>query len=201
MPNGDEKIRPEDPDIVRTEESANQYEFELRKLVETHYNHPSIVIWVPFNEGWGQYDTARITDLVKSLDPTRLVNSTSGWSDRGTGDMHDIHHYPEPRTPEPEEHRAIVLGEFGGLGLRTEGHMWEEEDWGYRGMESVDELSDTYRTYYDDVRRFARESGLSASIYTQITDVETEANGLMTYDREIVKMPVEELARINAVNR
>lgn len=198
MPNGDQKIRPGDADFVRSAESAAQFEFEIRRLIESRFNHPSIVVWVPFNEGWGQYDTARITDWVKELDPTRLVNATSGWSDRGTGDIYDLHHYPEPISPEPESYRAIVLGEFGGLGLPTEGHMWEEKEWGYSNMESAEQLLETYRAYYEEVRRFEREKGLSASIYTQLTDVETEANGLMTYDRKVLKLPLDEAARINS---
>lgn len=197
MPNGDKKIGPGEPDIERTEESARQFEYELKQLVETHYNHPSIIMWVPFNEGWGQYQTARIVDYVKELDPTRLVNNASGWADRGLGDVHDIHNYPEPRSPEPEEGRAIVLGEFGGLGLAVEGHRWQEENWGYQSLSSRQELAQKYEEFYADVWQYKKEKGLSASIYTQITDVETEANGLITYDRAILKIDSATLRKVN----
>nr|HQU58892.1 chitobiase/beta-hexosaminidase C-terminal domain-containing protein [Saprospiraceae bacterium] len=200
MPNGDKKIGPGEPDIERTEESARQFEYELKQLVENHYNHPSIIMWVPFNEGWGQYETGRIVDYVKGLDPTRLVNNASGWADRGLGDVHDIHNYPEPRSPEPEAGRAIVLGEFGGLGLAVEGHRWQEENWGYQSLQSKDELAQKYEAFYTDVWRFNEENGLSASIYTQITDVETEANGLMTYDRAVLKIDSVSLRKINTNN-
>src|SRR5690606_34083376 len=102
---------------------------------------------VPFNEGWGQYDTDRITKLTKEHDPTRLVNSASGWTDRGTGDVNDIHKYPGPESPAPEENRAIVLGEFGGLGLPLEGHIWtplEKQVWGYRTYKTKEKLAEVY---------------------------------------------------------
>lgn len=197
MPSGDKYIGRNDPDIERTSESKNQFEFELSKMIATKYNHPSIVMWVAFNEGWGQFDTERITRFIKNLDPTRLVNSVSGWADRGVGDVRDIHHYPEPRTPEPEEDRAIVLGEFGGLGLPVEKHTWEEKAWGYRNMKSFSELLDKYEQFYTTVWQFKDDPGLSAVVYTQTTDVETETNGLMTYDRKIIKLDPGDVYKIN----
>lgn len=197
MPNGDAKIAPEDPDITRTQESARQFEQELTRLVKTHINHPSIIMWVPFNEGWGQYETPRIVSYVKSLDPSRLVNNASGWSDRRTGDVLDWHSYPAPACPPAEENRAIVLGEFGGLGLKTEGHMWENSNWGYSSYATPESLLNDYEKYYAEVWGPFRSQGLSASIYTQITDVETEANGLMTYDRKVSKIDPAVLRDIN----
>ena len=198
MPNGDKHIGRHDKDVERSEESAKQFEQELMHLIETKYNHPSIIIWVAFNEGWGQYETARITEMIKELDPTRLVNSASGWSDRGTGDIMDIHNYPEPRCPQVEENRAIVLGEFGGLGLPVKGHTWEKKDnWGYETMNDSTSLLQKYEDFYKTVYSMVEEKGLSASVYTQITDVETETNGLLTYDRKINKMGVENLYPIN----
>lgn len=199
MPSGDRYIGGRDPDLIRSDESAMQFEQELDRMVLTRFNHPSIVVWVAFNEGWGQFNTGGIVDRIKNLDPTRLVNSASGWTDRGVGDILDIHHYPEPRMPEPEEERAIVLGEFGGLGLAIEGHTWVEENWGYRNMSDMQELKNRYEQFYTQVYEF-RDRGLSASVYTQITDVETETNGLLTYDREIVKLNVEDAFRINTNN-
>ncbi len=198
MPNGDKHIGSHDEDVERSEESAKQFEKELMSLIETKYNHPSIIMWVAFNEGWGQYETARITNMIKETDQTRLVNSASGWSDRGTGDIMDIHHYPEPRCPEAEENRAIVLGEFGGLGLPVEGHTWEKKDnWGYEKMNDSISLLQKYDNFYKTVYSMVEEKGLSASVYTQITDVETETNGLLTYDRRINKMGAEDLYQIN----
>lgn len=188
MPSGDRYIRPSEPDIERTAESAAQYKLELTRMIETKYNHPSIVIWVPFNEGWGQFDTEGIVHLIRKIDPGRLINNVSGWADRNVGDMLDLHHYPEPICPEPEENRAIVLGEFGGLGLPVPGHTWIEKNWGYKKLKTEDELIKLYEELYRKVWEF-KEQGLSASIYTQITDVETETNGLMTYDRKIIKIP------------
>ena len=198
MPSGDKYIGRNDPDIERTPESKNQFESELLKLIATKYNHPCIVMWVAFNEGWGQFDTERIVGFIKDIDPTRLVNSASGWTDRKVGDVHDIHHYPEPRTPEPEEDRAIVLGEFGGLGFPVEKHTWAEKAWGYQKMENFNELLDKYEQFYSTVWQFKNDPGLSAVVYTQTTDVETETNGLMTYDRKIIKLDPGDAYKINS---
>ena len=197
MPSGDRYIRHNEPDIERTEESAKQFEWELSRLIKTKFNHPSIVIWVPFNEGWGQYKTAEIVDIIKKIDPSRLVNSVSGWADRGVSDMLDLHHYPEPICPDLQENRAIVLGEFGGLGLGIDGHTWVDENWGYRNMQTKEELLQKYSDFYTEVWKFRDNGGLSAAVYTQITDVETETNGLITYDRKIIKMDPKELMKIN----
>ncbi len=197
MPSGDKSISGDQPDIEKSKEATDQYEFELKRMIETKYNHPSIIMWVPFNEGWGQFETGRITQLISDFDPTRLVNSASGWTDRGTGNINDIHHYPDPACPPAEEKRAIVLGEFGGLGLPLQGHTWEQKNWGYRNMQDTLQLLTKYESYLDQVHRFVKEKGLSASIYTQTTDVETETNGLMTYDRKINKMGAENVFRAN----
>ncbi len=197
MPSGDKYIGGDDADLKRSEESAKQFELELKRLIEVFYNHPSIVMWVPFNEGWGQYDTARIVDMIKQIDPTRLVNNTSGWADRGVGDVHDIHRYPGPDAPPVEEDRAAVLGEFGGLGLPIKGHTWQDEkNWGYRSYTTREELTDAYINLIDNLHLLVGE-GLCAGVYTQTTDVEIEVNGLMTYDREIIKMDVEKVTAAN----
>jgi len=197
MPSGDKYIGPNDPDIQRSAESAKQFEYELTELVQTLYNHPSIIMWVPFNEGWGQYDTPRIVNLVKELDPSRLVNNTSGWADRGVGDIHDIHNYPDAASPQAEEKRAIVLGEFGGLGLRIDGHTWQKENWGYQQMTSSDDFILRYENIFNDVWELKDDPGLSAVVYTQITDVETETNGLLTYDRKMTKAAIDDIYKIN----
>ncbi len=201
MPSGDKYIGGDSPDIEKTKEATDQFEFELKRMIETKYNHPSIVMWVPFNEGWGQFETGRITQLIEDYDPTRLVNSASGWTDRGTGSVNDIHHYPEPAVPPAEEKRAIVLGEFGGLGLPVEGHTWEKKNWGYRNMEDSIQLLNRFNQFYEQVHQFVAEDGLSASIYTQTTDVETETNGLMTYDRKINKMGAENVFKATTLDK
>ncbi len=197
MPSGDKYISGDQPDIDRSRESADEFEVELKRMIETKYNHPSIIMWVAFNEGWGQFETGRITRLIEDYDPTRIVNSASGWTDRGTGNVNDIHHYPDPACPPAEENRAIVLGEFGGLSLPLQGHTWEQKNWGYRKMQDSLQLLSKYESYLDQVYRFVRDNGLSASVYTQTTDVETETNGLMTYDRMINKMGAENVFRAN----
>jgi hypothetical protein len=179
-------------------EARKQFEQELKALVETHRNHPSIILWVVFNEGWGQYDTPRLTARVKEMDPSRLVSNASGWTDNKTGDVMDIHVYPGPGSPKPEEKRAAVLGEFGGLGLGVEGHTWKKEHWGYKGMAGRDDLTRQYELLFQKVYQFRDDPGLCAAVYTQITDVEVECNGLLTYDRAVVK---PDMARVAAVNQ
>jgi beta-galactosidase/beta-glucuronidase len=195
MPSGDRSIGSKQPDLVRTPESAKQYDLELKQMIDGRRNHPSIIMWVVFNEGWGQFDTPRVTNWVKEYDPSRLVNCASGWTDRGVGDVHDIHVYPGPGATKPEEHRAAVLGEFGGLGLPLEGHTWQStKNWGYRKYNNRDELTKAYLSLMDHLQPQIADPGMSAAVYTQTTDVETEVNGLMTYDREIVKPDEEQIA-------
>jgi hypothetical protein len=189
MPSGDKSIGSNDPDTQRSAPSAENYEREWKSIIDARRNHPSIVMWVPFNEGWGQFDTARIVDMTKQYDPTRLVDSASGWTDRGVGDVHDVHVYPGPGAPKPEEKRAMVLGEFGGLGLPLEGHTWlEKGNWGYRSFSDRASLTDAYVTLLNRLHRLVGDPGLSAAVYTQTTDVEVEVNGLMTYDRSVIKV-------------
>jgi hypothetical protein len=182
----------------KTDDSKKQFEAELQRLIETRRNHPSIILWVVFNEGWGQYDTERLTAWVKDADPSRLVINASGWTDKNVGDVMDVHNYPAPIAPKAEPNRAIVLGEFGGLGLAVEGHTWKKENWGYRGMIDAEQLTTQYEKYLKKVYELKDSPGLSAAVYTQTTDVEIECNGLLTYDRAIVK---PNLARVAAANK
>jgi len=179
------------------DEARAQYEKELKALVDGLINHPSIVMWVVFNEGWGQYDTERLTKWTKDCDPSRLVNNASGWTDKKVGDVNDEHHYPGPDFRKPDEGRASVLGEFGGLGLPVEGHMWTQQHWGYQGMASPRALTQRYLRLLQKVWEMRESKNLCAAIYTQITDVETECNGLLTYDRAIVKPELEKVAAAN----
>jgi hypothetical protein len=188
MPAGDNK----------TPESQQQYKHELDRMIAGRGNHPSIIMWVVFNEGWGQHNTEALVEHVKKLDPTRLVSNASGWTDKAVGDIVDMHHYPDPSMPKPEENRAAVLGEFGGLGLPVEGHMWKKTDknWGYRKIADSESLTAAY------VKMLSRawslkDKGLNAVVYTQTTDVETESNGLLTYDREVLKVDAEKAASAN----
>jgi hypothetical protein len=187
MPSGDN----------RTAESRVQFEAELRAMMTHLHNHPSIVMWVVFNEGWGQYDTERVTAIARHLDPTRLVSNASGWTDRNVGHVIDLHDYPGPGSPLPEPGRAAVLGEFGGIACAVPGHMWTTEHWGYQAVPD----SRTLTGRYEDLLRRAWElkdsPGLSAVVYTQTTDVETECNGLLTYDREVLKLDPKRVARAN----
>lgn len=179
MPSGDKK----------TPDAKDLFARELEHVVDSLRNHPSIVMWVPFNEGWGQHDTERYVSWLKQHDPSRLVNGASGWTDTGAGDVSDLHAYPGPAAPAFEEKRAAVLGEFGGLGLPLEGHTWlQKGNWGYRSFTTQDDLANAYRELLRQLRIMAGD-GLSAAIYTQTTDVEIEVNGIMTYDRQVVKLP------------
>lgn len=181
-------------------ECAEQFERELCAMVEQLFNHPSIIMWIVFNESWGQYDTARLVEMVKKLDHTRLVSGASGWHVYpGVGDVIDIHSYPSPASPQPDGKRALVLGEFGGLGFVVKGHTWVEKGWGYRTMPDEKALTKAYLKLWQRAWELKDEKGLSGAIYTQLTDVETECNGLLTYDRKVIKMPIEIIAK--AVSR
>jgi galactose mutarotase-like enzyme len=174
-----------------TADGRRQFAAELGRVVDALRNHPAIVMWVPFNEGWGQHDTERYVAWLKQHDPTRLVNSASGWLDTGGGDVVDMHDYPGPASPPRDSARARVLGEFGGLGLPLAGHVWQSQgSWGYRTYADTLQLAAAYR---DLVSRlgFLVAHGLAAAVYTQTTDVEIEVNGLLTYDRAVVKLPAE----------
>jgi beta-galactosidase/beta-glucuronidase len=188
-------------DKTRTEESEKIYRTEWNAIIDYLYNFPCIVVWVPFNESWGQFKTAEITKWTMEKDPSRLVNSASGGNFHETGDILDLHNYPYPVMAKPEifgSKQALVLGEFGGLGLPLEGHTWlDRNNWGYRSFENADTLFKTYSLYLDQIVPFIRR-GLSAAVYTQTTDVEIECNGLMTYDRKVIKIPE---AQLNAVAR
>jgi hypothetical protein len=196
-----ERIHGEDDDLNRRSEDAAQFEWELRRMVDLHYNAPSIVMWVPFNEGWGQYDTCRITDFVKQLDPDRLVNPTSGWTLRPCGDIYDIHTYHVDLTVPPSAlDRATVVGEFGGIGYPINENLWNPEmrNWGYQTYYNAEDLLKNYIYKFNQIVEMKEKNGLSAAVYTQTTDVEGEINGLMTYDRKVTKMPAETLKELHS---
>lgn len=186
------------PKANRTPDSIAQFEREWKEIIDEFRNHPSIVMWVPFNEGWGQYDTERITEWTKTYDPTRLVNNASGWTDAGAGDVIDIHRYPGPGAPKIETARASVLGEFGGLGLPIPDHTWQQQaNWSYRGYKTKEEYTDAYVSLLERLHPLFGTPGLSAAVYTQTTDVEIEVNGLITYDRARVKGDIPKIRDAN----
>ncbi|WP_294182811.1 glycoside hydrolase family 2 protein [uncultured Sphingobacterium sp.] len=190
------KISGGNRDKVRSQESEGYYRKEWKTIMEVLHNYPSIVIWVPFNEAWGQFKTKEITEWTMANDPSRLVNSASGGNFMETGHILDIHNYPDAAMPDPNlfgAKQVLALGEFGGLGLPIDGHSWQQKDnWGYQSFKNKTELLERYKRLIHDLTRLI-PMGLSAAVYTQTTDVEVETNGLMTYDRKVVKMPEAEL--------
>jgi hypothetical protein len=174
-----------------------QFKTELVSMVQSHWNHPSIIMWVLFNESQGQHDTEALVAEIKTLDPSRLINNASGNDDKNCGDVIDMHKYPGPDSPKPEDKRAAVLGEFGGLGLPIEGHTWSKRTWGYQGTKSIEDLTLGYEKLLKKAWELNDSAGLSAVIYTQLTDIETECNGLLTYDREINKVIPERAEAAN----
>ncbi|MCW5940866.1 MAG: hypothetical protein KIS66_01455 [Fimbriimonadaceae bacterium] len=173
------------------------YAAELRAMVDALFPFPSIVMWVPYNEGWGQAETKPIAAWLKAYDPSRTVDSCSGWDDHGVGDVHDVHVYPGPGMPPVSASRAAVLGEFGGLGFPVRGHLWKDDgNWGYQTFATAADLEARYREILERLL-LLKGKGLSAGIYTQTTDVEVETNGLLTYDRAVEKMPAATLKAIN----
>ncbi len=186
-------------DRQRTPESEGYYRKEWNAIIDALYNYPSIIVWTPFNEAWGQFKTVEIANWTKQKDPSRLVNSASGGNFYPIGDIEDLHNYPDPAMPRPDifgTKKALVLGEFGGLGLPLDGHTWQDKNWGYQSFKSNDSLFIRYNDLMEKLETLVRQ-GLSAAVYTQTTDVEGEVNGFMTYDRKVVKMPVEKLKRAN----
>jgi hypothetical protein len=187
-------------DQKRSQESENYYRKEWNAIIDALYPFPSIVVWTPFNEGWGQFKTVEIAEWTMKKDPSRLVNSASGGNYFYVDHIIDVHNYPEPVMPHPDvfgNKLILVLGEFGGLGLPVKDHVWQEKDnWGYQSFKSSEELFNKYSVFMDTLHSLIGK-GLSAAVYTQTTDVEVEVNGLMTYDRKVIKNPVEKLKALH----
>jgi beta-galactosidase/beta-glucuronidase len=184
--------------IYKKASSSAQFELEYRNIISMLCNHPSIVTWVTFNEGWGQYDTGRLTDYVRGLDKTRLIDSASGWSLFDYGDIYDIHTYEGvPKSPEKMTNRAIVLGEYGGIKCIIKGHTWlpTVNDQDYKPI--LDKLEESYRKKFSEIIRQQQEIGISAAVYTQVSDIQGELSGLLTYDRKVIKIPAHVLKKIH----
>lgn len=203
VPNGRyiQQIGGNDPDLIKSTKDTAQFELEMRQMIDQHFNAPSIVMWVPFNEGWGQYDTIRICSWIKQYDPTRLVNPASGWALRPCGDIYDIHSYSKTvQVPKMFHDRASVVGEYGGIGLPIKEHLWNPDmkNWGYQTYQGKEELLKNYTHKFNQIVEM-KKNGLSGAVYTQTTDVESEVNGLMTYDRKVIKIEPEKLNEIHSV--
>lgn len=192
-------------DKYRTAESEAIYKKEWKAIMDAFHHFPSIVVWVPFNEAWGQFKTAEIAEWTKKHDPSRLVNSASGGNfelngNKIAGDIFDVHNYPDPVMPSPDlfgKVNILVLGEYGGLGLPVEGHTWQNKDnWGYQSFKTEAELLERYKSLIKDLKDLIPK-GLAAAVYTQTTDVEVEVNGLMTYDRRVIKFPAPVLKSLH----
>ena len=185
------------PESMRTLESEECYKKEWAEIINSLKSVPCIGVWVPFNESWGQFKTPEIVEMTKKLDPTRLVNPASGGNFYQCGDILDLHHYPEPKMVLYDPTRATVLGEYGGIGRKVEGHTWvKDQGWGYVEFDTEGKVTDTYVEYANLLYKMAFQ-GFSAAVYTQTTDCETELNGLMTYDRAVVKLDENRLLQIN----
>ncbi|RYE06813.1 MAG: glycoside hydrolase family 2, partial [Sphingobacteriales bacterium] len=169
---------------------------ELMRMVETHYNAPSIVTWVIFNEGQAQHDTKKYVALVKGLDQSRIVNEASGWKNEGAGDVYDLHAYPPPTCPE-SDYQATACGEFGGIGYQFDDHLWNPKDlMQYVMIKNEKDYLKMYDDFSTMLTKFKTNKGLSAAVYTEITDVEIELNGILTYDR-ILKADANKIYQSN----
>jgi len=184
-------------ELRRSSESEANYRKEWKGIMDFLYSNPSVVCWVPFNESWGQFKTPEIVEWTKSYDPSRLVNPASGGNHYPVGDMLDLHNYPGPEMYLYDGQRPTVLGEYGGIGLALEGHLWaSDKNWGYVQFKNSKEVTDEYVKYAESLLKMIK-SGFSAGVYTQTTDVEGEVNGLMTYDRKVIKIDEQRVREIN----
>lgn len=180
----------------KDEEGRRQYYEDLEGMIRFLYHHPSIAVWVPFNEGWGQFDAAKATALIRSLDDTRLVNEACGWFDQQGGDMYSIHNYIRKLKVKPQD-RVVALTEYGGYAYPVKDHMACEKEFGYQHYKSLAELTDNYKRLWEQEIYPNVSRGLSSAIYTQTSDIEEEINGLMTYDREVDKLDPETVRQLN----
>ncbi len=204
MPNGDRSPQWQmrnyfdGKEFERSVVSETNFRQEWKEIMDLTYSNPSVVVWVPFNEAWGQFKTSEIVAWTKNYDPSRLINSASGGNHYDVGDILDMHNYPEPVMGLYDSKRVNVLGEYGGIGLVLENHLWEQDrNWGYVQYKTSKEATDVYVQYGKMLKQLI-PYGYSAAVYTQTTDVETEVNGLMTYDRRVVKLTPERVRAINS---
>lgn len=179
-------------------QGREQYRRELDEMIRHLYNAVSIAMWVPFNEGWGQFDARDAAQRILKLDATRTIDHASGWHDQKIGDIKSLHvYFRKYRFKQDKLLRAVVLSEFGGYNFRVNGHCFNEKDFGYKRFQTTETLLEAYRNLYENEILPAKNQGLCATVYTQLTDVEDELNGLITYDRKVIKLPIKEIKEIN----
>ncbi len=178
-------------------QARQQWLDELQTMIELLHNATSVAVWVPFNEGWGQFDANDVARLVSRLDPSRPVDHASGWHDQGGGDVQSLHIYFRPfRTPRRRDSRVLALSEYGGYSWRLADHSVSPDEFGYRRYDSAAQLAEAFRTLHTDQIIPAIPAGLSATVYTQLSDVEDETNGLLTYDRRVLKIPAAQVRSV-----
>ena len=178
-------------------EGRRQYCTDLKNMVSTLYNYPSIAVWVPFNEGWGQFDAAKATKEVREIDSGRLINEACGWFDQGGGDMYSIHNYRHKLKVKPQQYRVVALTEYGGYAYPVEEHLSCKKEFGYQHYHSTEELTQNYKRLWEEEIYPNLQYGLCSAIYTQTSDIEEEINGVLTYDREIVKLDEDQVKEMN----
>lgn len=204
MPNGDRGPQWQShqyfagDEVTHSEESEANFRREWKEIIDLLYSNPCVGVWVPFNEAWGQFKTPEIAKWTKEYDPSRLVNPASGGNHYACGDILDLHNYPRPNLYLYDPLRATVLGEYGGIGLVLENHLWvvDKKNWGYVKFNSADEVTAEYIKYAEELLDLV-DKGFSGAVYTQTTDVEVEVNGLMTYDRKVIKVNEQKIREIN----
>jgi beta-galactosidase/beta-glucuronidase len=188
MPNGENK----------SSASQQQFQMELQRMIQSRSHHPSIMAWTIFHEGRGQHNVPEYVDMVRSLDPTRLVNAASGWTDSKLGDFNVSHKFPGPEMPAKDDNRIAIIGLFGGLTLvPPPEHLWTENTWGHQHVSDSNALVQRYKQMHEELRQQIRTQGLAGAFFHQLTDVESECNGLTPYDRRSLKVPKESLEQIN----
>lgn len=204
MPNGDQGPHWDmhhyfdGKEVTRSIESEQNFRKEWKEIMDYLMPYPSIAIWVPFNEAWGQFKTQEITEWTQYYDPSRLVNPASGGNHYlKVGDILDFHKYPSPEMMMYDNERITVIGEYGGIGMPLTDHLWQpDKNWGYVQFKSAKEVTDEYVKYGRQLLNLVK-SGISGGVYTQTTDVEGEVNGLITYDRKIIKVEEDRIRKIN----
>ena len=176
----------------------DEFKRELNEMLNQLFNHTCISVWVPFNEGWGQFDSVQIATSVKNFDPSRLVDHASGWHDQGAGDFNSMHRYIVPVTPRRNDGRIFVVSEYGGYSRIVSDHTWDEtKSFGYMMYKTKDSLTKAYKSLHEKQIIPLIDKGLSATVYTQVSDVENEVNGILTYDREHIKIDEDVIIDIN----
>jgi beta-galactosidase/beta-glucuronidase len=184
-------------------EGREEFYRESEEMINLLYNVPSLALWTPMNEGWGQFDSVKAYEFYKEKDPTRLIDHASGWVDHGSGDVNSFHIYFTPflfPKYSKDDKRPIALTEFGGYSMQVKGHSFNTEKFfGYRKYYSQEKFDDAIANLYENrIYNCMKNKGLSAIIYTEVSDVEDECNGLLTYDREVVKITPEVMKNANA---